>query len=66
MTRLHKRRAHLIGNEHYDEGHFLSPASVRADVWGLGQVLKHRSIGNFVSVQTVSDSHRRRHAGGHR
>ncbi|WP_381795517.1 AAA domain-containing protein [Streptomyces niveus] len=55
MTRLHKRRALLIGNEHYDDGRFLPLASVRADVWGLAQVLKHRNIGNFVSVQTVSD-----------
>ncbi|WP_406154142.1 AAA domain-containing protein [Streptomyces sp. NBC_01023] len=55
MTRLHKRRALLIGNEHYDDGHFSPLASVRADVWGLAQVLKHRNIGNFVSVQTESD-----------
>ncbi|WP_258045082.1 caspase family protein [Streptomyces sp. SM11] len=55
MTRLHKRRALLIGNEHYDDGHFSPLASVRADVWGLAQVLKHRGIGNFVSVQTESD-----------
>lgn len=55
MTRLHKRRALLIGNEHYDDGRFSSLASVRADVWGLAQVLKHHKIGNFVSVQTESD-----------
>ncbi|MEU9338731.1 AAA domain-containing protein [Streptomyces sp. NPDC048290] len=55
MTRFHKRRALLIGNEHYDDGRFSPLASVRADVWGLTQVLKHRSIGNFVSVQTESD-----------
>ncbi|MFD9427774.1 MULTISPECIES: AAA domain-containing protein [unclassified Streptomyces] len=55
MTRLHKRRALLIGNEHYDDGRFSSLASVRADVWGLTQVLKHHKIGNFVSVQTESD-----------
>ncbi|MFB7915265.1 AAA domain-containing protein [Streptomyces sp. NPDC056061] len=55
MTRLHKRRALLIGNEHYDDGHFSPLASVRADVWGLAQVLKHRNIGNFASVQTESD-----------
>ncbi|MFJ7996579.1 caspase domain-containing protein [Streptomyces sp. NPDC096310] len=55
MTRFHKRRALLIGNEHYDDGHFSPPASVQADVWGLAQVLKHRNIGNFVSVQTESD-----------
>ncbi|MFE9402250.1 AAA domain-containing protein [Streptomyces sp. NPDC006530] len=55
MTRLHKRRALLIGNEHYDDGRFSPLASVRADVWGLAQVLKHRNIGNFVSVQTESD-----------
>ncbi|MGW1836720.1 caspase, EACC1-associated type [Streptomyces sp. NPDC002067] len=55
MTRLHKRRALLIGNEHYDDSRFSPLASVRADVWGLAQVLKHRNIGNFVSVQTESD-----------
>ncbi|WP_307814830.1 caspase family protein [Streptomyces sp. DSM 110735] len=55
MTRLHKRRALLIGNEHYDDGRFSPLASVRADLWGLAQVLKHRNIGNFVSVQTESD-----------
>ncbi|WP_435604366.1 caspase, EACC1-associated type [Streptomyces sp. bgisy130] len=55
MTRLHKRRALLIGNEHYDDGRFSPLASVRADVRGLAQVLKHRNIGNFVSVQTESD-----------
>ncbi|MFI9626991.1 AAA domain-containing protein [Streptomyces sp. NPDC052042] len=55
MTRLHKRRALLIGNEHYDDGHFSPLASVRADVWGLAQVLRHHKIGNFVSVQTESD-----------
>ncbi|MFI1681906.1 AAA domain-containing protein [Streptomyces sp. NPDC020607] len=55
MTRLHKRRALLIGNEHYDDGRFSPLASVRADVWGLAQVLKHRNIGNFVSVRTESD-----------
>lgn len=55
MTRLHKRRALLIGNEHYDDGRFSPLASARADVWGLAQVLKHRSIGNFVSVQTELD-----------
>ncbi|MFE0640089.1 AAA domain-containing protein [Streptomyces sp. NPDC058877] len=55
MTRLHKRRALLIGNEHYDDGRFSPLASVRADVWGLAQVLEHRNIGNFVSVQTESD-----------
>ncbi|AWN30191.1 AAA domain-containing protein [Streptomyces sp. NEAU-S7GS2] len=55
MTRLHKRRALLIGNEHYDDGRFSPLVSVRADVWGLAQVLKHRNIGNFVSVQTESD-----------
>ncbi|NJP81640.1 caspase family protein, partial [Streptomyces sp. AA8] len=55
MTRFHKRRALLIGNEHYDDGCFSPLASVRADVWGLTQVLKHRNIGNFVSVQTESD-----------
>lgn len=55
MTRFHKRRALLIGNEHYDDGRFSSLASVRADVWGLTQVLKHHKIGNFVSVQTESD-----------
>ncbi|MCB5911067.1 caspase, EACC1-associated type [Streptomyces pinistramenti] len=55
MTRLHKRRALLIGNEHYDDGRFSPLASVRADVWGLAQVLEHRNIGNFVSVQRESD-----------
>lgn len=55
MTRLHKRRALLIGNEHYDDGRFSPLASVRADVWGLAQVLRHHKIGNFVSVQTESD-----------
>ncbi|MEU5432996.1 AAA domain-containing protein [Streptomyces sp. NPDC020719] len=55
MTRFHKRRALLIGNELYDDGRFSPLASVRADVWGLTQVLKHRNIGNFVSVQTESD-----------
>jgi hypothetical protein len=55
VTRFHKRRALLIGNEHYDDGRFSPLASVRADVWGLAQVLKHRNIGNFVSVQTESD-----------
>lgn len=55
MTRLHKRRALLIGNENYDDGRFSPLASVRADLWGLAQVLKHRNIGNFVSVQTESD-----------
>lgn len=55
MTRLHKRRALLIGNEHYDDGRFAPLASVRADVWGLAQVLKHRSIGNFLSVRADSD-----------
>ncbi|MEU9057942.1 AAA domain-containing protein [Streptomyces sp. NPDC048430] len=55
MTRLHKRRALLIGNERYDDGRFLPLASVRADVWGLAQALRHRNIGNFVSVQTESD-----------
>ncbi|MFG2113599.1 AAA domain-containing protein [Streptomyces sp. NPDC048718] len=55
MTRLHKRRALLIGNEHYDDGRFPSLASVRADVWGLSQVLAHRNIGNFVSVRTLPD-----------
>ncbi|MCU8590809.1 MULTISPECIES: caspase, EACC1-associated type [Streptomyces] len=55
MTRLHKRRALLIGNETYDDGRFSALASVRADLWGLAQVLKHRNIGNFISVQTESD-----------
>ncbi|MFR9724380.1 caspase, EACC1-associated type [Streptomyces sp. MS19] len=55
MTRLHKRRALLIGNERYDDGRFSSLVSVRADVWGLAQVLKHHKIGNFASVQTESD-----------
>ncbi|MEU1656122.1 AAA domain-containing protein [Streptomyces griseofuscus] len=55
MTRLHKRRALLIGNEHYDDSRFSPLASARADVWGLAQVLKHRSIGNFVSVQPERD-----------
>ena len=55
MTRLHKRRALLIGNEHYDDGRFLPLASVPADVWGLAQVLKHHKIGNFVSVRTETD-----------
>ncbi|WP_328634219.1 caspase, EACC1-associated type [Streptomyces sp. NBC_00356] len=55
MTRFHKRRALLIGNENYSDGRFSPLASVRADLWGLTQVLKHRSIGNFVSVQTESD-----------
>ncbi|WP_097868185.1 caspase, EACC1-associated type [Streptomyces sp. rh34] len=55
MTRLHKRRALLIGNERYDDGRFSPLASVRADVWGLAQVLRHHKVGNFVSVQTESD-----------
>ncbi|MFD4023100.1 AAA domain-containing protein [Streptomyces sp. NPDC058576] len=55
MTRLHKRRALLIGNEHYDDGRFSPLASVQADVWGLAQVLRHHKIGNFVSIQTESD-----------
>ncbi|MET8249630.1 caspase family protein, partial [Streptomyces sp. NPDC005202] len=55
MTRLIKRRALLIGNEHYDDGRFAPLPSTRADVWGLSQVLKHRNIGAFVSVRTESD-----------
>ncbi|GAA3156559.1 hypothetical protein GCM10010521_50820 [Streptomyces rameus] len=55
MTRLHKRRALLIGNEHYDDSRFAPLPSTRADLWGLTQVLKHRNIGNFVSVRTESD-----------
>lgn len=55
MTRLPKRRALLIGTEHYDDGRFAPLPSTQADVWGLGQVLRHRNIGNFVSVQMKTD-----------
>ncbi|MER7410777.1 caspase, EACC1-associated type [Streptomyces cacaoi] len=55
MTRLPKRRALLIGNEKYNDGRFSPLASVRADLWGLAQVLEHRNIGNFVSIQTEPD-----------
>ncbi|MBV9022313.1 MAG: caspase family protein [Streptomycetaceae bacterium] len=55
MTRLAKRRALLIGNEHYDDGRFAPLPSTQADVWGLRQVLEHRNIGAFVSVTTKSD-----------
>ncbi|MGW2651002.1 caspase, EACC1-associated type [Streptomyces sp. NPDC001393] len=50
MTRLVKRRALLIGNEHYDDSRFLPLPSTRADIWGLEQVLRHRNIGGFVSI----------------
>ncbi|MFE7436036.1 caspase family protein [Streptomyces tendae] len=55
MTRLHKRRALLIGTEHYDDSRFAPLPSTQADAWGLGQVLRHRNIGNFVSIQTETD-----------
>ncbi|MGW8376486.1 AAA domain-containing protein [Streptomyces sp. ODS28] len=55
MTRLIKRRALLIGNEHYDDDRFGPLASTRADVWGLHQVLQHRNIGAFVSVKTENN-----------
>lgn len=50
MTRLVRRRALLIGNEHYDDSHFTSLPSTRADIWGMEQVLRHRNIGGFVSI----------------
>ncbi|MEU6381491.1 AAA domain-containing protein [Streptomyces sp. NPDC046909] len=50
MTRLVRRRALLIGNEHYDDGRFPPLPSTQADTWGMEQVLQHRNIGGFVSV----------------
>ncbi|SOB89032.1 caspase, EACC1-associated type [Streptomyces sp. 1331.2] len=55
MSRLVRRRALLIANENYDDGRFGRLPSTKADVWHLGQVLEHRSIGAFVSVKTVAD-----------
>ncbi|MGA5818817.1 AAA domain-containing protein [Kitasatospora sp. NPDC094028] len=55
MTRLVRRRALLIANENYDDGRFGRLPSTKADIWHLGQVLEHRSIGAFVSVRTVAD-----------
>jgi caspase domain-containing protein len=50
VTRLVRRRALLIGNEHYDDSRFLPLPSTRADIWGLEQVLRHRNIGGFGSI----------------
>ncbi|MCZ9349312.1 caspase family protein [Streptomyces mutabilis] len=50
-----KRRALLIGTEHYDYGRFAPLPTTQADVWGLGQVLRHRKIGTFISIQTETD-----------
>ncbi|GHE13635.1 caspase, EACC1-associated type [Streptomyces alanosinicus] len=55
MTRLNKRHALLIGTEHYDDDRFGPLPSTQADVWGLRQVLQHRSIGGFGSVRTETD-----------
>ncbi|WP_042390392.1 caspase, EACC1-associated type [Streptacidiphilus melanogenes] len=55
MTRLIRRRALLIGNERHDDGRFGPLPSAHADVWGLGQVLRHRNIGNFVSADSMTD-----------
>ncbi|MET9817542.1 caspase family protein [Streptomyces sp. NPDC006355] len=50
MTRLVRRRALLIGNEHYDDSRFPPLPSTRADIWGMEQVLRHRNIGGFASI----------------
>ncbi|RLV08238.1 hypothetical protein CTZ27_05270 [Streptomyces griseocarneus] len=55
MTRLTRRRALLIGNEHYDDHRFAPLPSTQADTWQLRQVLENRNIGAFVSVETLSD-----------
>ncbi|RLL65991.1 AAA domain-containing protein [Streptomyces sp. Z26] len=55
MTRLTKRCALLIGTEHYDDGGFHPLPCTRADVWGMRQVLQHRSIGGFGLIQTETD-----------
>ncbi|MFG3261696.1 caspase family protein [Streptomyces bobili] len=50
MTRLVRRRALLIGNDHYADSRFLPLPSTQADIWGLEQVLRDRNIGGFVSI----------------
>ncbi|MDN3293013.1 caspase family protein [Streptomyces ficellus] len=52
MTRLVKRRALLIGNEHYDDSRFPPLPSTQADIWGMEQVLRHRNIGGFISIES--------------
>ncbi|MEU6825574.1 AAA domain-containing protein [Streptomyces atriruber] len=55
MTRLPRRRALLIGNEQYDDDRFAPLPSVRADLWGMRQVLRHRDIGAFTSIKVLPD-----------
>jgi hypothetical protein len=55
VTRLIRRKALLIGNEHHDDPRFTPLPSTRADIWELSQVLEHRNIGSFVSVEPMVD-----------
>ncbi|WP_454198090.1 caspase, EACC1-associated type [Nocardia sp. Marseille-Q1738] len=55
MTGVLRRRALLIGNEHYLDHRFAPLPSVRADVSLLGQVLSNRQIGAFTEVRPVAD-----------
>ncbi|WP_280276690.1 caspase, EACC1-associated type [Nocardia wallacei] len=55
MTRLSRRRALLIGNETYTDSRFEPLPSVQTDIWQLEQVLAHRQIGGFGSVNRRVD-----------
>ncbi|MGW1197727.1 caspase, EACC1-associated type [Streptomyces sp. NPDC002536] len=55
MTRLVRRKALLIGNEHYDDGRFGRLPSTQVDTWLLQQVLENRNIGAFTSVKRLAD-----------
>ncbi|WP_280252446.1 AAA domain-containing protein [Nocardia abscessus] len=55
MTGVLRRRALLIGNEHYTDHRFAPLPSVRADISLLGQVLLNRQIGAFADVRPVAD-----------
>lgn len=55
MTRLQRRRALLIGNEQYEDDRFAPLPSVRADLWGMNQVLRNRDIGAFTSIKESHD-----------
>ncbi|MEU1955232.1 caspase, EACC1-associated type [Nocardia rhamnosiphila] len=55
MTRLPRRRALLIGTQHYQDPAFSDLPAVRADLTAMDQVLSHREIGGFPDVLSVVD-----------
>ncbi|MGV9414772.1 caspase, EACC1-associated type [Nocardia sp. NPDC003693] len=54
MTRFHRRRALLIGNETYQS--FPPLACVQADIQLLSEVLTRHDIGGFAEVQTLTNA----------